>query len=84
MIVRIPHLSSIGGERLYDLSDGSLSMDPIGVIEGRREVFSAEMLLCDLSEYGTGMEVRIVITGYDENDIEHPGPEPDTVPAKVI
>ena len=72
MIVRIPHLPSTGKERLYDLSDGSLSMDPVGVIQGCREVFSAEMLLCDLGEYDTGMEVKIVITGYDEKDMEYP------------
>ena len=70
MIVRIERLAIGGMERLYDLSDGSLSMEPIGKI-GDRDVYSAEMLLCDIGEYNPGNSVPLIITGFTSDDVRY-------------
>ena len=65
MIVRM------GGKRLYDLSDGSLSLEPIGFISHTsEEVFSAEQLLNDLGEYDAGDTVLILVTGFTDEDLD--------------
>lgn len=56
---------------LYDLSDGSLSDEPIGVIEGTgEEIYSAEQLLNDLGDYDVGWRITIIITGFTDEDVK--------------
>ena len=56
---------------LYDLCDGSLSMEPIGIIGVTgEEVFSAEHLLNDLSELSVGWRITVIVTGFTEDDME--------------
>ena len=83
MIVRIEHLPCSGEECLYDLSDGSLSTDPIGVLKDGRKVYSAEALLCDLGEYEPGQTVTLIMTGFDWEDFINDDC-PDTVPERMI
>ena len=78
MIVRIECLPSIQSERLYDLCDGSLSTEPVGMIQGDRPLYSAEALLCDIGEYDIGNEIRIIVTGFTDDDIEYPESEEPT------
>lgn len=56
---------------LYDLSDGSLSMDPIGVIKTTdEEVYSAEQLLNDICELNIGFRVTLIVTGFTYEDMK--------------
>ena len=56
---------------LYDLSDGSLSMDPIGTIKTTGEdVYSAEQLHNDLGGYDVGWRLMVIITGFTDEDVE--------------
>lgn len=56
---------------LYDLSDGSLSDEPIGVIETTgEEVYSAEQLLTDLGDLGVGFTIEVIVTGFTDEDVK--------------
>ena len=56
---------------LYDLSDGSLSTDPIGVIEATdEEIYSAEQLLNDIGELDIGWRVTLIVTGFTDDDVK--------------
>ena len=82
MIVRIERLPYSGEECLYDLSDGSLSMDPVGVLKDGRKVYSAEALLCDLECFEPGESIKIIVTGFDFKDFLDDLECPDTVPER--
>ena len=56
---------------LYDLSDGSLSLDPIGVlIPTGDEIYSAEALLEDLGELDPGFSITVTVTGFTDDDVK--------------
>ena len=59
-------------EILFDLSNGELHTECIGVIKGHR-VYSAEALLCELEGYSVGDLVNLKVTPYSTDDIEEIG-----------
>lgn len=56
---------------LFDLSDGSLSDEPIAIIESTgEEVYSAEQLLVELEGYDPGWRITLIITGFTDEDVK--------------
>ena len=56
---------------LYDLSDGSLSLDPVGIlIPTEEEIYSAEALLEDIGELDPGFSITVTVTGFTDEDVK--------------
>lgn len=65
MILRLMELDT-----LYDLSDGSLSTEPIGRLDSGEYVYSAEALLNDLGCFDPNRVVNIFITSHQPWEVK--------------